>query len=156
MGSRRGRYKDFRKMLDNKDIDVVVIATQDQWHTPMAILACEAGKDIYLEKPVMYSIKEGKSIVECGSQEQAAAQVGSQHRSATHIAEAAKIVQSGKIGDVYWVRVWNNLQMGKRTPKPDSKPPEGMDWDMWLVRRLGRITTRIAWTTAVSWTIPTA
>jgi predicted dehydrogenase len=125
-------FTDFRKLLDDKDIDVVVIATQDQWHVPMAILACEAGKDIYLEKPVMYSIAEGKAVVEAVRKNKRIVQIGSQHRSAEHIAEAAKIVQSGKIGEVYWVRVWNNLQMGKRTPKPDSAPPAGLNWDMWL------------------------
>ena len=125
-------YKDFRQMLDNKDIDVVVIATQDHWHVPMLVLSCEAGKDVYLEKPVMYSIKEGQVAIDAVRKNKRIVQIGSQHRSAEHIAEAAKLVQSGKLGDVYWVRVWNNLQMGQPKPRPDSEPPPGFDWDMWL------------------------
>jgi predicted dehydrogenase len=125
-------FTDFRKLLDDKSIDAVVIATHDPWHVPIAVLACEAGKDIYLEKPVMYSIKEGQAIIDAVRKNKRIVQVGSQHRSATHIAKAAKIVQSGQIGPVYWVHVWNYLQMGGRKPVPDSDPPADLNWDMWL------------------------
>ncbi|MCP5111529.1 MAG: Gfo/Idh/MocA family oxidoreductase [bacterium] len=125
-------YDDFRKLLDNKDIDAVVIATQDQWHVPMAVLAAEAGKDIYLEKPVMYTIREGNTVVRAVRRNKVLCQIGSQHRSADHIAEAARIVQSGEIGTVTWVRVWNNLNMRARAPRPDGPVPPGLDWDAWL------------------------
>ena len=125
-------YHDFRQMLDDKDVHAVVIATQDQWHVPMAVLAAQAGKDIYLEKPVMYTIKEGQAVIDAVRDNKVLCQVGSQHRSAAHIAEAAEIVQSGKLGQVCFVRVWNNLNPGLQGPRPDGPVPEGLDWDAWL------------------------
>ncbi|MBK5291062.1 MAG: Gfo/Idh/MocA family oxidoreductase [Acidobacteriia bacterium] len=125
-------YHDFRKMLDNKDVHAVVIATQDQWHAPMAVLAAQAGKDIYLEKPVMYTIHEGRAVINAVRRNKVICQIGSQHRSSDHIAEAARMVQSGKIGQVTFVRVWNNLQMRGAKPSPDAPVPAGLDWDAWL------------------------
>ncbi len=125
-------YHDFRDMLEDTDLDAVVIATQDQWHVPMAVLAAQAGKNIYLEKPVMYTIKEGQYVIDAVRENKVICQVGSQHRSADHIAEATRIVQSGKLGQVCFVRVWNNLNPGFRKPSADAPVPEGLDWDAWL------------------------
>lgn len=124
-------YSDFRKLLENKDVHAVVIATQDQWHVPMAVLAAEAGKDIYLEKPVMYSIHESAAVIGAVRRNKVICQIGSQHRSADHIAEAARMVQGGDIGTVTFVRVWNNLNMRTQRPRPDGLPPAGLDWDAW-------------------------
>ncbi len=125
-------YKDFRHLLDNKEIDAVIIGTHDPWHAIMAVLACEAGKDIYLEKPIMYTIKEAGAIRDAVKRTGRIVQNGTQHHSADHIREAARIVKSGKIGQVYFVRVWNYLNMGRRKPSPDQPVPAGLDWDFWL------------------------
>ncbi len=89
-------YKDYRKLLEQKDVDAVVVATQDQWHAQMMIMACEAGKDVYLEKPVMYRLGEAKTMIETVRRTKRIVQGGTQHRSGDHFAQAAKIVQSGK------------------------------------------------------------
>ncbi len=125
-------YDDFRGLLADKEIDAVIIATQDQWHASMLILACQAGKDVYLEKPVMYRLSEAKAMIEAVRHNQRIVQIGTQHRSADHIAEAARIVQGGKIGEVHFVRVWNYMSRLGSAPVPDSAPPPGLNWDAWL------------------------
>ena len=125
-------YGDFRSLLADKDIDAVIIATQDQWHATMLILACEAGKDVYLEKPVMYRVHEADAMIEAARRNRRIVQIGTQHRSADHIAEAAKIIQGGKIGEVHFVRVWNYMSRLGSAPVPDGAPPAGLNWDAWL------------------------
>ena len=125
-------YKDFRELLADKSIDAVIIATPDPWHAQMLILACEAGKDVYCEKPVMYRLTEAKAMREVVRRTKRIVQVGTQHRSADHIAEAAKMVQSGRIGEVKFVRVWNYQVGGYGTMPPDSDPPATLNWDAWL------------------------
>ena len=125
-------FKDFRALLADKDIDAVIIATMDQWHAQMLILACEAGKDVYLEKPVMYRVAEAKAMIEAVRRNKRIVQIGTQHRSADHIAEAAKMVQGGKIGEVHFVRVWNYMSRMGSAPVPDSEPPADLNWDAWL------------------------
>jgi predicted dehydrogenase len=133
-GPNAKQYSDFRRLLEDKDIDVVLIATPDHWHAIPTILACQAGKDVYIEKPLAHNINEGKAMVAAARQYNRIVQAGMQHRSAPHYAEVAKLVQSGAIGEVRFVRVWNYLNLfpngiGK---EPDSPPPAGLDWDMWL------------------------
>jgi predicted dehydrogenase len=135
-------YDDFRKLLADPEVDAVVIATPDHWHAQMLVLACDAGKDVYCEKPMYYRLGEGKVMIDAARRNRRIVQAGTQHRSADHIAEAARIVQSGKIGEVRFVRVWNymgtvsagsggNFQSGN-APVPDSDPPPDLDWDAWL------------------------
>ena len=125
-------YDDFRKLLADKSIDAVILATPDPWHAQMLILACDAGKDVYLEKPVMYRLREAKFMREAVRRSKCIVQIGTQHRSADHIAEASRIVQSGKIGEVKFVRVWNYMSWMGGAPVPDSDPPSDLDWDAWL------------------------
>ena len=125
-------YDDFRKLLADRSIDAVIIATPDPWHAQMMILACEAGKDVYLEKPVMYRLAEANAMREAVRRTKRIVQIGSQHRSADHIAEAAGMVQGGKIGDVKFVRVWNYQIEPAGPPVPDTAPPAGLNWDAWL------------------------
>ena len=125
-------YADFRKLLDDKEIDAVIVATPDHWHAQITILACEAGKDAYVEKPVMYRLAEGKAMREAVRRTKRIVQAGTQHRSADHMAEAARIVQSGRIGEVRYVRVWNFMNSPGSVPVPDSDPPADLDWDAWL------------------------
>ncbi len=102
-------YNDFRKLLADKDIDAVIVATPDPWHASIMVLACEAGKDVYVEKPVMYRVGEAHAMVNAVRRTKRIVQVGTQHRSADHIAEAARMIQSGKIGEVHFVRIWNYM-----------------------------------------------
>lgn len=127
-------FSDFRRLLELKEIDAVLISTPDHWHAIPAVMACQAGKDVYVEKPLAHTIKEGRAIVTAARRYNRVAQLGTQQRSAPHFREAAKIVQSGGIGPVHFVRVWNYLNM---TPDgigraADSNPPPGLDWDFYL------------------------
>jgi predicted dehydrogenase len=126
-------YSDFRRVLERRDIDAVVIATPDHWHANIAILAIDAGKHVYVEKPLAHSIREGQAIVAAANRSKRIVQVGTQHRSSPHIAEAAKIVQSDGIGHVHFVRVWNFVNMYPRGigREPDAEPPAGLDWDFY-------------------------
>ncbi len=128
-------YSDFRRLLEDKDIDAVIVATPDHWHAQITILACEAGKDVYVEKPVIYRLAEGKAMREAVRRTKRIVQCGTQHHSADHIIQAARMVQSGAIGEVRFVRVWNFMNGGPfaaTAPAPDSDPPAGLDWDFWL------------------------
>ena len=133
-GGKAEMAHDFRKVLERKDIDAVHVATPEHWHAAILVLACQAGKDIYVEKPISRTMREGRAEVEAAHKyKDRIVMTGTQHRSAPHYAEAAKIVQSGEIGDVYYVRIWNS---GNSTPPvkpvPDSDPPAGLDWDFFL------------------------
>jgi predicted dehydrogenase len=126
--------KDFRQVLDRKDIDAVLISTPDHWHALPAIMACQAGKDVYVEKPLALTVREGRMMVEAARKHQRIVQVGTQQRSAKHFARAAEIVRKGDIGRVTRVHAWNHDNMtpdGIGNP-PDSDPPAGLDWDLWL------------------------
>jgi predicted dehydrogenase len=125
-------YADFRKLLDDKEVDAVIVATPDHWHAQITILACEAGKDVYVEKPVMYRLAEGKAMREAVRRTRRIVQAGTQHRSADHMAEAAKMVQGGQIGEVRFVRVWNFMPYTGVAPVPDSEPPADLNWDAWV------------------------
>lgn len=127
-------YKDFRRILERKDIDVVVVSTPDHWHPLMAVLACQAGKDVYVEKPTSVAVEEGRKMVEAARKSNRIVQVGTQQRSGIHFQHAVELIRRGDIGKVTAVRSWN---FGNSSPKgfgylPDSDPPAGLDWDMWL------------------------
>ena len=127
-------YKDFRRLLEQKDIDAVLIATPDHWHAIPAVLACQAGKDVYVEKPLSHNIQEGRTMVDAARRHNRVVQMGAQQRSAPHYAEVARIIQSGELGRVHFVRIWNYTNMFPNGigHAPDSDPPEGVDWDMCL------------------------
>ena len=127
-------YSDFRKVLDRKDVHAVLVATPDHWHAIPAVLACRAGKDVYVEKPIAHNIREGRAIVDAARKHDRVVQVGTQHRSAAHYREAARIVRSGELGQVRMVRVWNYTNMFPRGigKVEDSPPPAGLDWDFYL------------------------
>ena len=125
---------DFRRVLDNKDIDAVIIATPDHWHPIQTILACEAGKDVYVEKPISVSVTEGRAMVSAARRHNRIVQAGTQQRSGKHFQQAAELVKGGAIGKVTQVRTWN---FGNESPDgignpPDGAPPKELDWDMWL------------------------
>jgi predicted dehydrogenase len=127
-------YKDFRKLLEQKDIDAVIIATPDHWHAMPSIHACDAGKDVYVEKPLSHTIQEGRKMVEAARRNKRIVQMGTQQRSGKHFQQAVDIVRSGKLGKVVFARTWNysnELPQGIGNP-PDTDPLPGLDWDMWL------------------------
>jgi predicted dehydrogenase len=126
--------KDFRQLLDIKDIDAVLIATPDHWHALNLIMACQASKDVYVEKPISVTVDEGRKMVQATRKYNRIVQVGTQQRSGDHYQKAAEIVRSGEIGKVTSVHSWNygnNAPAGIGTPA-DANPPEGLDWDLWL------------------------
>jgi predicted dehydrogenase len=133
-GSGCRSYGDFRKLLERKEIDAVLVATPDHWHAPITVLACQAGKDVYCEKPLAHSVREGRKMVDAARQYRRVVQTGTQHRSAAHFRQAAEIVQSGQIGPVHFVRVWNYLNMSPDGigRAADSEPPPGLNWDFYL------------------------
>ncbi|MGO8697024.1 MAG: Gfo/Idh/MocA family protein [Limisphaerales bacterium] len=125
--------KDFRRVLDRKDVDVVLIATPDHWHALPMVMAAQAGKDIYVEKPLAKSIGEGRAMLEASRQHNRIVQMGSQWRSAPHIVEAAEIIRSGKLGKVSLARAWAFLDwLPSIGHVADSQPPGGVDYDFWL------------------------
>ncbi len=127
-------YADFRKALDRKDVDSVLVATPDHWHAIPTVLACQAGKDVYVEKPLAHNVREGRAMVEAARKHSRVVQTGTQHRSAEHYREVARIVQSGELGKVRFVRVWNYTNLYPRGVgrAEDAKPPDGLDWDFYL------------------------
>ena len=133
-GSGCRTFSDFRKLLEQRDIDAVLIATPDHWHATVAVLACQAGKDVYTEKPLAYSVREGRAMVNAARRYNRVVQTGTQHRSAPHLREAERIIQSGQIGPVHFVRVWNYLNLSPHGmgAAADSNPPAGLDWDFYL------------------------
>jgi predicted dehydrogenase len=126
--------RDFRHILDRKDVDAVIVATPDHWHAIPTVLACQAGKDVYVEKPLAHNVAEGQAMVAAARKHKRIIQTGTQHRSADHYKEAARIVRSGALGPVRFVRVWNyvNLAPNGMGRSPDSDPPAGLDWDFYL------------------------
>lgn len=127
-------YKDFRQVLDRKDIDVIVVGTPDHWHPLVMVEACKAGKDVYVEKPISHTLDEGKVMVEAARKYNRVVQVGTQQRSGKHFQEAVRLIQAGIIGKVSFVRTWNysnDYPKGIGNP-PDSDPPPGLNWDFWL------------------------
>ncbi len=123
--------KDFRKLLDDKEIDAVVNATPDHWHALIAVLACRAGKDVYTEKPASHNVVEGRRMVEAARKYGRVVQVGTQRRSMEHVKNAVDYLRSDGIGDIGMARAWIHQQ---RKPIGHGQPgpvPEGVDYAMW-------------------------
>ena len=125
-------YGDFRKLLEQKDIDAVVIATPDHWHALQTVRACEAGKDVYVEKPMTLMIAEGRKMVKAARRYSRIVQCGSQQRSSSRFRIACELVRSGRIGKVKTVEVGIAPVNWKPPPVPDSDPPPGLDYNMWI------------------------
>ncbi|GAC1316981.1 MAG: Gfo/Idh/MocA family oxidoreductase [Isosphaeraceae bacterium] len=134
------REKDFRRLLDRKDIDAVIIATPDHWHAIQTIMACDAGKDVYVEKPLSIVIKEGRRMVEAARRNDRVVQVGTQRRSSKLYAKLAEMLHSGAIGKITSARACYvaNLAPDGIGRERDSEPPAGFDWEMWLGPRPSR------------------
>jgi predicted dehydrogenase len=124
-------YKDFRRLLENKDVDAVYIASPDHWHALHTIMSCEAGKDVYVEKPACNTIEEGRAMVTATGRYGRVVQVGSQGRSQPAAWQAANFIRGGRIGTVRKVTCWHYPSpSGDWTP--DSDPPPELDYEMWV------------------------
>jgi predicted dehydrogenase len=126
-------YGDYRKLLDNKDVDAVIIGTPDHWHALIMMHACEAGKDVYVEKPVGNSILECTAMISAQQRYSKAVQAGQWQRSQQHFKDAVDFVQSGQLGNIRTVKVWCYQGWMKPGPVvPDTAPPAGVDYATWL------------------------
>ena len=127
------KYGDYRKLLEQKDIDAVIIGTPDHWHALIMTEACAAGKDVYVEKPVGNSIVECRAMVAAQKKYNRVVQAGQWQRSNKHFQDAMDYVYSGVLGNVRTVKVWcYQGWMKPMTNQPDSAPPPGVDYKMWL------------------------
>jgi predicted dehydrogenase len=133
IGGRVQTYRDFRQLLDNRAVDAVVIATPDHWHALMTMMACAAGKDVYVEKPLTLFPREGRWMIDVARRQRRVAQVGTQQRSGPHYQRARQLIQSGYLGRITSVRmqVARNILPGFGTPPDRAAPPE-LDWDLFL------------------------
>lgn len=126
-------FSDYRKLLENKDIDVVVIGTPDHWHCLQMVEACAAGKDVYVEKPVGNSIEECNVMVAAQKKYNRAVQAGQWQRSLPHFVEALNFIKSGKLGKIRTVKAWAYQGwMTNIENKPDGDAPAGVDYKSWL------------------------
>ena len=126
-------YKDFRLMLEQKDIDAVIIGTPDHWHCLTYVNALQAGKDVYVEKPMANTIAECNFMVKAAGRYPQVVQVGQQQRSGFIFNKAMELAKSGKIGKLRKVNIWANFEYGVGTDiYPDSNPPPGVDYELWL------------------------
>lgn len=123
--------KDFREILDDKSVDAVMIATPDHWHAPASILACDAGKHVYVEKPCSHNIREGRLLVEAARRNDRVVQHGTQVRSTSMMIEAVKKLREGIIGDVLIAKAWNIQRRSTIGRGQPGDPPAGLDYDNW-------------------------
>jgi len=123
---------DFRTLLDDRSLDAVVVATPDHWHALMTVLACQAGKDVYVEKPVSHSPAEGPVMVAAAQRHCRVVQTGLQQRSGAHFRSAIEFVQSGQLGSVHLAKAWTVHQRKSIGFRKNASPPAGVDYDLWL------------------------
>jgi predicted dehydrogenase len=125
-------FKDFRQLLGQKDIDAVIIGTPDHWHAIPFIAACEAGKDIYCEKPVSHSFVEAKAMAAAARRFNRIVQIGSWQRSVPHFQQAIDFVRSGRMGKIQLCRAWNFTRLNPLGRQHATPVPAELDWDFWL------------------------
>ncbi len=132
-GKKATLYSDYRKLLENQEVDAVIIGTPDHWHCLQMIHACEAGKDVYVEKPIANSIEECNLMVAAAQRYNRVVQVGQWQRSDPHWISALDYLRSGKLGKIRAAKSWAFTNYGRNFPvKPDEPVPAGVDYDMWL------------------------
>src|SRR6202022_3497767 len=131
MGEAPATDKDFRRILEQKDVDAITIAAPDHWHAPMAIAGLQAGKNVYVEKPCSHNPAEGALLVEAQQKYQKVVQMGTQQRSSPHTIEIVDKIHNGVIGRAYFAKAWysnvrKSIGVGKEAPVPAE-----LDWDLW-------------------------
>jgi len=123
---------DMRRIFEDKAVDAVIIATPDHWHVPAALLACEAGKHVYVEKPCSHNIREGRLLIETARRTNRVVQVGSQSRSTPFIRNGIQLLREGAIGDILVAKAWNSQRRADIGHQQPSDPPPGLDYDLWV------------------------
>lgn len=123
---------DMRRVLDDKSVQAVMMATPDHWHAPGAILAANAGKHVYVEKPCSHNLREGRLMIEAAAKNKVVMQVGTQSRSTAHIIQIMEKLHGGIIGDILVAKAWNSQLRANHGHKPFSEPPPELDYDLWL------------------------
>jgi predicted dehydrogenase len=131
-GKRPEGIKDFRKALEDKSLDAFVIGTPDHWHALPTIHACQAGKDVYVEKPDGHNILEGRTMVAAAKKYSRVVQLGTQSRSGPHFLSCMEYLKTGALGKVRFAKAWESAKQGSIGKPPDSEPPTGIDYDLWL------------------------
>lgn len=133
IGGKVARHRDFRRLLDDKDVDAVVVATPDHWHALITMMACAAGKDVYVEKPLTLFVREGRWMVDVAKRYKRVVQVGTQNRSGPNFQRARELIRQGRIGQIVSCQnnFFRNVMPGFGNP-PDGDPPRELDWEMWL------------------------
>ena len=132
-GGQAAKYRDFRKLIADKNVDAVYVATPDHWHALMTMLACDAGKDVYVEKPLTLFVREGRWMLEVAKRTKRVVQVGTQNRSGPPFQKARELIRQGRLGQLVSASNNNsrNVMPGFGNP-PDGPPPPELDYDMWL------------------------
>ncbi len=142
---------DLRRLLDDKSLDAVVIATPDHWHSLAAIMACDAGKHVYVEKPISHNVREGRLLIEAAARNKVHVQHGTQSRSTQMMIDAMKLLRDGIIGPVFVAKCWNVQRRGTIGRGQDTAPPAGFDYDTWvgpatmIPYRTNRVHNRWTW-----------
>ena len=124
--------KDMRQVLDDPQVKAVWIATPDHWHAPAAILAANAGKHVYVEKPCSHNLREGRLMIEAARKNKVVMQVGTQTRSTAHAIKAMQKLKSGAIGEILVAKAWNSQRRGTIGKQKPSDPPPHLDYDTWV------------------------
>jgi predicted dehydrogenase len=124
-------YGDFRRIIDRKDLDAILTATPDHWHAPITIMACQSGKDVYCEKPLMKTVLEGREMVKAARRHGRVVQMGTQYRSMARVRQVCEWLRNGRIGKVHAVRL-SHAPNRKHRREPGRQPPPALDWDLWL------------------------
>jgi len=123
---------DYRELIDNKELDAVVVGTPDHWHAIPTILACLAGKDVYVEKPDGHNIVEGQRMVAAMKKHKRIVQMGTQSRTSPHFRQAMEFLKTGKLGRCLFAKAWESGRQGSIGRPADSDPPAGVNYDLWL------------------------
>ncbi len=124
-------FEDIRKLLEEKDLDAITVATPDHWHTPMAMMAMEAGKHVFLEKPCTFNAEEGEWLVQSKNKHGKVLQIGNQQRSAPTSIQGVEDIRNGIIGDVYFGKAWYANTRGSIGVGKEVSVPEWLDWELW-------------------------
>ena len=125
------KIQDLRRVLDDKSVDAIVVTTPDHWHALATIWGCQAGKHVYVEKPISNNVFEGRQMIAAARANRRVVQVGTQSRSAPHYGELINMLRSGRLGQIHMAKAWNS-QLRRRVPAvPDAEVPAGLDWNIW-------------------------
>jgi predicted dehydrogenase len=131
-GKKPAIVQDIRRVLDDSNVDAITVATPDHWHAPATILACDAGKHVYVEKPCSHNVREGRLMIEAARKHNRVVQVGTQARNSRHVRRAMQLLQEGAIGDVLVAKAWDSQRRRNIGHGRPGKPPAHLNYDLWL------------------------